>query len=375
MRLHVEALFVHDAEQRMVRVNEPNGALAPRFFLGRTSDGVMTRVRYDVDQSVREELEAASKEDALGTRSPIRRSIQHRYEAILARSAPVENVSTGPAFCFPRELPPSIDVMLVTDRNAHVLETLLAPWFPDVAASYPLFALTVDGNAVSVCGSVRRTLEADEAGVETVPAYRGRRVRGSGRCGVGARGAGSRARTALQHVVAEREVESRRPKARADPIRQRLAHCLTMGGYSASRCAVPTMPNERRCGRRDMPPLLTPDQRYLVVRGRLWRASNPALNETDRARLTRELMAARRAVAAARRADDPVQLRAARAAVQAAKVTLGERGPVWWTDGAPDYNRHLVKNSPYAQWYAARDAGEPLDGTALLNEQDEVNES
>ena len=122
-------------------------------------------------------------------------------------------------------------------------------------------------------------------------------------------------------------------------------------------------------------PLLTPDQRYLVVRGRLWRAGNPALAETDRARLTRELMAARRAVAAARRADDPVQLRAARAAVQAAKVTLGERGPVWWTDGAPDYNRHLVKNSPYAQWYAARDAGEPLDGTALLNEQDEVNES
>jgi len=45
-----------------------------------------------------------------------------------------------------------------------------------------------------------------------------------------------------------------------------------------------------------MPPLLTPDQRYLVVRGRLWRASNPALAETDRARLTRELMAARRAV-------------------------------------------------------------------------------
>jgi hypothetical protein len=124
-----------------------------------------------------------------------------------------------------------------------------------------------------------------------------------------------------------------------------------------------------------MLPLLTPDQRYIVVRGRLWRASNPALDATDRARLTRELMAARRAVASARRTEDAAQLRAARAAMQSAKVALGERGPVWWTDGAPDYNRHLVKNSPYAQWYAARDAGEPLDGTSLLNEQDEVNES
>jgi hypothetical protein len=41
----------------------------------------------------------------------------------------------------------------------------------------------------------------------------------------------------------------------------------------------------------------------------------------------------------------------ARAAVDAAKTALGERGPVWWTDGAPDYNRRMVKNSPYRDWY------------------------
>jgi hypothetical protein len=34
-----------------------------------------------------------------------------------------------------------------------------------------------------------------------------------------------------------------------------------------------------------------------------------------------------------------------------AKVALGERGPVWWSDGAPDFNRHLVKNTPYRSWY------------------------
>ena len=45
--------------------------------------------------------------------------------------------------------------------------------------------------------------------------------------------------------------------------------------------------------------------------------------------------------------------RGARAAVDAAKRALGERGPVWWTDGAPDFNRKLVANTPYAQWYAA----------------------
>jgi len=62
-----------------------------------------------------------------------------------------------------------------------------------------------------------------------------------------------------------------------------------------------------------------------------------------------QLMDARRAVGAALRADDAVAERAARKQVHEAKVALGERGPVWWDDGAPDYNRHLVKNTPYAQ--------------------------
>jgi hypothetical protein len=97
---------------------------------------------------------------------------------------------------------------------------------------------------------------------------------------------------------------------------------------------------------------VTPDGRYFVVRGRLWRTTDPALPEQLRARLTGELMAARRAVGAARRSGDADAMRAARAAVDAAKVALGERGPVWWSDGAPDYNRHLAKNTPYACWIA-----------------------
>lgn len=103
--------------------------------------------------------------------------------------------------------------------------------------------------------------------------------------------------------------------------------------------------------------LLTPDGRYLVVRGRLWRRANPALPEAERQELVRALMAARRAVAAAQRQDDAQRLREARAAVQRAKEGLGERGPVWWDDGAPDYTRHLAHNSPYRDWYAEQAAG------------------
>ena len=92
------------------------------------------------------------------------------------------------------------------------------------------------------------------------------------------------------------------------------------------------------------PPLTTPDGRYIVVRGRLWRAANPHLPEPERRRLVDALMAARRLVR-----TDPA---AARPRVDAAKRALGERGPVWWNDGAPEHNRRMARNTDYADWYA-----------------------
>jgi hypothetical protein len=97
----------------------------------------------------------------------------------------------------------------------------------------------------------------------------------------------------------------------------------------------------------------TPDGRYFVVKGRLWRTSNPALEPDVRQALVDDLMQARRQVGLAKKAGDPAAERTARAAVDAAKRALGERGPVWWADGTPDYNRRMVANTPYAGWYAA----------------------
>jgi hypothetical protein len=95
----------------------------------------------------------------------------------------------------------------------------------------------------------------------------------------------------------------------------------------------------------------TPDGRYFVVRGRLWRRSNPALPEAVREELVRALMDARRAVQRTKRVGSTAMEREARQRVQAAKEGLGERGPVWWTDESPDYNQQLVANTPYHAWY------------------------
>ena len=103
------------------------------------------------------------------------------------------------------------------------------------------------------------------------------------------------------------------------------------------------------------PPLTTPDGRYIVVRGRLWRTANPGLDEDERVRLVAALMDGRRRVAGAKRDGDSAAEVAARTAVDAAKHGLGERGPVWWTDGAPDLNRHMARTTPYADWFATVD--------------------
>jgi hypothetical protein len=97
---------------------------------------------------------------------------------------------------------------------------------------------------------------------------------------------------------------------------------------------------------------VTPDGRYFVVRGRLWRCSNPNLSDERRAELVMALMSARRSKQKAMRAGDNAAREAARSQVEAVKVALGERGPVWWDDGAPDLNRHLARTTPYAEWFA-----------------------
>lgn len=79
---------------------------------------------------------------------------------------------------------------------------------------------------------------------------------------------------------------------------------------------------------------VTPDGRYFVVRGRLWRTSNPGLAPEVRQAWVDKLMRARRQVGVAKKAGDAQAEREARAAVDEAKRALGERGPVWWTDGA-----------------------------------------
>lgn len=175
MRLHIEALFTHDADGNLDRVNEANGALAPRLFVGRTVDGVVRRFRHDISPDVRREIDAALHDDHLEQHALDSEIDASRYQDILGRVAPIQRTWQGPAFVCSDELSTSsAESVRLTRDNAQLLRPYLESWMSDVGVTDPMYAVVVDGHAVAVCASVRQTSMADEAGVETSQGFRGR---------------------------------------------------------------------------------------------------------------------------------------------------------------------------------------------------------
>ncbi len=93
----------------------------------------------------------------------------------------------------------------------------------------------------------------------------------------------------------------------------------------------------------------TPDGRYFVSKGKLWRKTDPRLGDSERRAAIKAMMRARRDIALA--ATD-AETQDARARIDTAKTLLGERGPVWWDDGAPDESGLAPDKSSYAGWWA-----------------------
>lgn len=71
-------------------------------------------------------------------------------------------------------------------------------------------------------------------------------------------------------------------------------------------------------------------ERWLVIRGRRWRRTDPALPEELVAALKSHLGRGRSGVGAGKKTGDQDRVAASRRRVGLAKTGLGERGPYWW---------------------------------------------
>ena len=177
MSIHARALFTQDAGSRLLFVNEPGSAVAPapRLFLGRTRAGNVWRFRADLPESLTEELDSlCADEPPLNTEFDEPPRHAERYVRLLEADAPVKKVSTGSAFYFPENIAPSRQPVGITEKDAERLQGGFEEMIAELPAWQPFVALIEEGRAVSVCRSVRITPEAHEAGVETLPDFRGK---------------------------------------------------------------------------------------------------------------------------------------------------------------------------------------------------------
>lgn len=174
MRIHLDALFTRNAGGRLLRVNEPDGKEAPRFFLGRTREGNEWRFRADLPEELVEALEAACREETPGQEFLVPPHGAPTFEELLAQSTPITRRWAGPAFRFAHDVNPTVDAIPVTEANVDLLRPHLDDWCPDALLRQPAMMVLDEGRAVSLCCSVRQSMLAHEAGVETAPEFRGR---------------------------------------------------------------------------------------------------------------------------------------------------------------------------------------------------------
>lgn len=175
MNIHVRALFTHDARARLLSVNEPWGGSGPvpRLFLGRTREGHLWRFRADLPAALTDELEAlCAGEPAAEVESDGSPRYAEEYARLLGGRAPAR--LAGPAFYFNEYAEPSRPPLVVTEANAGLLRGGFEEFVEELSCAPPFVALAEGGRAVSVCRSVRVTDAAHEAGVETLPDFRGR---------------------------------------------------------------------------------------------------------------------------------------------------------------------------------------------------------
>jgi GNAT superfamily N-acetyltransferase len=178
MDIHIRALFTHDNRSRLLFVNEPDSAVIPasRLFLGRMRAGNVWRFRADLPEKICDELNRlCADEPTVGTEFNEPPRHLENYVRLLEQHAPVRDVSGGGlSYRFTEYEMPSKRLPAVTEKNAEVLQGGFEKLIEELPAWQPFVALVEDNQAVSVCRSVRITPEAHEAGVETLPDFRGK---------------------------------------------------------------------------------------------------------------------------------------------------------------------------------------------------------
>lgn len=180
LQIHAATLFLSDAAGRL-RFNADPGYPehdldpAPRFWLGRTDQGVIWRLRADLPADLAATLEHIAQTIPPHTDPQLLPPQATAIRAALQAHAPIADEAAGPSYWMPSAPPVPATTVVITPDTAHLL-TQHFPWKQSQRALHaagPLVATVVGQHAVAICSCARLTAVAAEAGVETTAAAQG----------------------------------------------------------------------------------------------------------------------------------------------------------------------------------------------------------
>lgn len=172
--LRASILWRYDEYGRMVCRNEPGGNPAPRLHLGYTREKVLLRFGATVPTGTTDRIAKVFGEARVCPDLHVPSPLSDTLERILEEEAPVVAEDSGPVYRFRERVRSDTAAVQVTRENLAVVRDTF-PWLQkELADRWPCFAVVRDGAAVSICLSSRVGAGANEAGVETHLAFRGR---------------------------------------------------------------------------------------------------------------------------------------------------------------------------------------------------------
>jgi RimJ/RimL family protein N-acetyltransferase len=174
MEMQAKALFTHDSDNFIRNINDLSGAPAPRFFYGRTPEGNVLRFRYDLPQEVIKKLTELVSTEPSCCDLPRSTVVFEEIKEVLQEHKEIQYIYEGPAYKLIGGINLSADVIKITKDKVALLENSFDYMSSELQFWVPCYAKLVDGKAVSICFSSRIAVESHEAGVETLPDFRGK---------------------------------------------------------------------------------------------------------------------------------------------------------------------------------------------------------
>ena len=177
MKIQVGTLFVHDHDERLRFINEPYRSEdhpAPVVFIGRTRCGSIMRFRYDVPEVLCQRVQAIIQTQPLSGNLYESPSYLAKVKDLLTPHITADRQWMGPAYRFPDSIGVSPEVVRIDWSTAYLLEFGFSDLIPELDHCQPVVAIVEGDKAVSICQSVRKSEEAEEAGVDTLLSHRGK---------------------------------------------------------------------------------------------------------------------------------------------------------------------------------------------------------